>query len=69
MPMYPQRIEVKAPIMKAVVVYGKLTPVGSTVKNKRNENKRTNPNRKVYSCLRKVIAPYLIIIKINKLSS
>jgi hypothetical protein len=58
MPMNPQTIEVSAPMMKAQVVKGKVTPAGSTVKNKRIEKARIKPNRKVYSCLRKVIAPY-----------
>jgi len=57
MPIYPLIMEVRDPIMKATVVKGKLTSDGSTVKNNRIENKNTNPNKKVYSYLRKVIAP------------
>jgi hypothetical protein len=55
-------MEVRPPMMNANVVYGKLTEDGSAVKYKRKENTIIKPNRKVYSCLRKVIAPYLIIL-------
>jgi hypothetical protein len=60
--MYPQTMEVRPPMIKATVVYGNETDDGSAVKNKRKAKAIINPNRKVYSCLRKVIAPYLIIL-------
>lgn len=52
-------------MMNATVVYGNTTDDGSAVKYKRIEKSTMNPNRKVYSYLRNVIAPYLIIIKIK----
>lgn len=51
---------------KATVVYGKATPSGSAVKNRRIAKSRMKPAKKVYSCLRNVIAPYLIILKSEK---
>lgn len=61
MPMYPARIEVTPPIKKATVVYG--LKFLSTAKNITNANPSKKKNRNLYSALRKVIAPYIYIIK------
>ncbi len=56
--MYPERMEVSPPIMKAAVVYGNLEPGGSAVNTNKMAKAKRNPHKNKYSCLRKVIAPY-----------
>jgi len=51
-------MEVPPPTKKEVVVYGKPTPVGSAVKINKTENRARKILRKMYSCLRKDLAPY-----------
>ena len=59
-PMYPATVEVMAPTKKAMVVQNVPT-VGSAIRAMTIAKRITKTPRKVYSLIRKVIAPYIII--------